>query len=136
MDSFILMMVFRVWFFEIIVSGINYFVLMRRVYEPRYGVLRAHRIGMTSRIVYIFVFAYVLDVVAKLTTVGDYLLAGFYWLVMILAFEWIGSLIILRPMHEILEGWQVEKGFMWPYVLLTYLFSPLVVGLIFSPAAS
>lgn len=39
---------------EIVVSGFNYFVLMRRVYEPRYGVLKAHQIGMTTRIVSIF----------------------------------------------------------------------------------
>jgi len=135
MDSFILMMVFRVWFLELIVSGVNYFVLMRRVYEPRFGMLRAHRIGMTTRIVYIFAFAYVLDAIADLTTLGEYLLAGFYWLVMILAFEWIGSFIIRRPVHEILEGWHIERGFMWPYVLLTYLFSPLVIGLILSPAS-
>lgn len=133
MDSFILMMVFRVWFLEIIVSGVNYFVLMRRVYEPRYGVLKAHRIGMTTRIVYIFAFAYVLDAIADLTTVGEYLLAGVFWLLMILAFEWVGSFLIRRPVHEILEGWHVERGFMWPYVLATYLLSPLIVGIIFSP---
>ncbi|MCB9415675.1 MAG: hypothetical protein H6526_10375 [Actinobacteria bacterium] len=61
MDTDILMYVFRVWFFEIALSGINYFVLMRRVYEPRWGGLRAHRIGMTTRIVYILGFAWALD---------------------------------------------------------------------------
>jgi hypothetical protein len=130
MDSYILMMVFRIWFVEIAVSGVNYFVLMKRIYEPRYGELEAHRIGMTTRIAYIFVFAGILDVVADLDTVGEYLLAGFYWLVMILAFEWVGSFIIRRPVHEILEGWHVERGYMWPYVLVTYLLSPLIVGLL------
>jgi hypothetical protein len=38
-----------------------------------------------------------------------------------------------QPVHEILEGWHVERGYMWPYVLLTYLLSPLVVGLLLNP---
>lgn len=134
MDSDILVYVFRIWFLEVIVSGFNYFVLMRRIYEPRYGELRAHRIGMTTRIVYICIFAIFLDHFADLSSAGDYLLAGFYWLLMILAFEWIGSFIIRRPAQEILEGWHVERGYMWPYVLLTYLLSPLVVGLIIQAA--
>jgi hypothetical protein len=67
--------------------------------------------------------------------VDDYLLAGFYWLLMILAFEWIGSFIIRRPVHEILEGWHIERGFMWPYVLVAYFISPLIVGLVLNPAA-
>jgi len=128
MNPDILMMVFRIWFFEVIVSGFNYFVLMNHVYEPRYGELKAHQIGMATRMVYICFFAYALDHVAGLDSVADYLLAGFYWLLMILAFEWIGSFIMRRPVREILVGWHIERGYMWPYVLLTYLLSPLVVG--------
>lgn len=129
-DGDILAVTFRVWFFEIALSGLNYFVLMRRVYEPRVGVLRAHRIGMTTRIVYIFGFAFVLVTAAELEGVGELLLAGTYWLLMVLAFEWIGSFILRRPVHEILEGWHVERGYLWPYVLLAYLSSPLVVGVL------
>jgi len=32
--------------------------------------------------------------------------------------------------QEILEGWHVENGYMWPYVLAAYLLSPLLVGLL------
>lgn len=135
MDTDILMYVFRVWFFEIALSGINYFVLMRRVYEPRWGGLRAHRIGMTTRIVYILGFAWALDYFAKLDHVGEYLLAGVYWTLMVLAFEWVGSLLIRRPVKEILVGWHIERGYMWPYVLLTYLLSPLLVGLVLQPGS-
>jgi hypothetical protein len=60
--------------------------------------------------------------------------AGLYWLVLVLAFEWVGSLILRRPVKEILIGWHIEKGWMWPYVLLTYFLSPLAVGLVFRPA--
>lgn len=43
-----------------------------------------------------------------------------------LAFEWAGSLLIRRPVAETLIGWHIERGYMWPYVLLTYLPSPLI----------
>jgi hypothetical protein len=128
-DAYLLMITFRVWFFEIAVSGVNYFVLMNRVYEPRVGKLRAHRIGMTTRIIYIFAFAYLLVYWADVRAVPDLLLAGTYWLLMVLAFEWVGSFLLRRPVREILEGWHIEKGFMWPYVLAAYFFSPLIVGL-------
>lgn len=29
-------------------------------------------------------------------------------------------------MHEVLVGWHVERGYMWPYALLAYLFVPLL----------
>jgi len=133
MNTHLLMITFRVWFIEIAASGINYFLLMNGVYAPRVGELRAHRIGMTTRIVYIFAFAYVLVRWANIDSVPEYLLAGTYWLLMVLAFEWVGSFIIRRPVHEILEGWHIEKGYMWPYVLLAYFLSPLIVGLLLNP---
>lgn len=127
------MMTFRVWVIELAVSAVNYFILMNKVYEPRYGRLRAHRIGMTTRILYIIIFAYALLYFAARYTTPQTLYAGAFWLVLILAFEWVGSFLMRRPVREILEGWHIERGYMWPYVLLTYLLSPLIVGLIFHP---
>ena len=60
MNAPMLKTVVRAWLMEIVVSGFNFFVLMNNVYEPRWGVLRAHQIGMSTRIVYIFAFAYYL----------------------------------------------------------------------------
>lgn len=128
------MYVFRVWTFEIVLSGINFFVLMNRIYEPKYGKLKAHQIGMVTRILYIPFFAYALIYFANLSTISEFLLAGLYWLLMILAFEWIGSIVFQRrPIKEILEGWHIEEGFMWPYVLLTYFLSPLIIGILLAP---
>ncbi len=133
MNSYLLMITFRVALFEILVSGFNYFVLMNRVYQPRYGEMRAHQVGMTTRIVYIFIFAYFILLFAKTYTTSDLLVAGGFWLLMILAFEWIGSFVLRRPVHEVLVGWHIERGYMWPYVLLAYLSSPLIVGSLFHP---
>jgi hypothetical protein len=134
MDSRLSQTLFWVWLLEIAMSGFNYAVLMNRVYRPRCGELKAHQIGMATRMAYITVFAYFLDRFARLTTPAECLLAGLYWLFLILAFEWVGSFILRRPVKEILIGWHIEKGWMWPYVLLTYLLSPLVVGVILRPA--
>jgi hypothetical protein len=120
----------RLFLMEILVSGFNFFVLMNRVYQPRWGELRAHQVGMTTRIVYLFVFAYLLVTQLGLHSVGGCLLVGGAWLLFILAFEWVGSLMLRRPVHEILIGWHVENGYMWPYVLATYLLSPMIVGLV------
>lgn len=133
MSTYLAMITFRVWFIEIIVSGVNYFLLMKRVYEPRVGELRAHQIGMTTRIAYIFVFAFFLLHCSHGYTTIESLYAGGFWLLMILVFEWGGSFLQRRPVHEILIGWHVNRGYMWPYVLLAYLLSPLIVGLLLHP---
>jgi hypothetical protein len=39
-STYLAELTFRVWFIEILVSGANYFVLMKRVYEPRVGELQ------------------------------------------------------------------------------------------------
>lgn len=133
MNLYLLMMTFRVWLLELAVTAVNYFFLMNMVYRPRYGKLKAHQIGMGTRIAYIFVFAYFILLLAKRYIALDAFSAGVCWLLLILAFEWIGSFILRRPVREILEGWHIEKGFMWPYVLAAYLLAPLIVALIFHP---
>ena len=53
---------------------------------------------------------------------------GLSWMGLWLVFEWAGSLLIHRPVHEILVGWHIEHGYLWPYVLLAYLLSPVLAG--------
>lgn len=55
-------------------------------------------------------------------------LAGLFWMTLWLVFECGGSFLIRRPVHEILVGWHVERGYMWPHVLLAYVLSPLAAG--------
>ncbi len=123
----------RVWLMEILVSGFNFFVLMTLIYEPSWGPLLAHQIGMSTRIVYIFVFAYFLLRFVKEYNTSDLVHVGILWLVLTLLFEWAGSLVIGRPVEEILIGWNVFAGYMWPYVLLAYLLSNPIIGTIFRP---
>jgi hypothetical protein len=123
----------RVWLMEILVSGFNFFVPMSLVYEPRWGVLVSHQIGMSSRIVYISIFVYLLLRYVKKYATMDLVHIGFLWVGLILLFECGGSLAIRRPIDEILIGWNILAGYVWPYVLLTYLMSPLIVGTILHP---
>ncbi len=126
--AYVLMITFRVWLLEIPVAAFNAFVLMDRVYEPRVGALRAHQIAMATRIAYLFVFAYFLVYFARDYSVVSLVCAGLFWTGLMLVFEWGGSLLIRRPVREILVGWHIERGYMWPYVLLAYLSCPLIVG--------
>ena len=130
MNTYALMITFRVWLVDVAVTAVNYFVLMNRIYSPRVGELRAHQVGMTTRIIYTLVLAYVLVRSSRIHTIPDYLTVGAFWMALWLAFEWVGSFIIRRPVREILQGWHIEQGYMWPYVLLTYLLSPLLMGLL------
>lgn len=126
--AYALMITFRVWLAEIPLAAFNAFVLMDRVYAPRLGVLRAHQVAMTTRIVWVVALGFVIAHYAGSRHVVPLLLSGLFWMGMWLVFEWAGSLLIRRPVHEILVGWHVERGYMWPYVLLAYLLAPLLAG--------
>lgn len=133
MNSRLLKIGVRVWLVETLISGFNFFVLMNLVYEPRWGSLVAHQIGMSTRIAYIFILAYFLLRYVKEYTTKDLILIGLVWLGLEEIFEWGGSFILGRPVEEILVGWNIFAGYMWPYVMLAYLLSNLIVGTILRP---
>jgi hypothetical protein len=128
--TYVLMMTFRIWLVEIPIAAVNAFVLMDRVYAPRFGALRAHRIAMTTRIGWVVLLALVLVHVGGTLRMSALMAAGLFWMLLWLVFEWGGSLLIGRPVREILVGWHVERGYLWPYVLVAYLLSPLAAGLV------
>ena len=123
----------RVWLVETLISGFNFFVLMSLVYEPQWGTLVAHQIGMSTRIIYIFILAYFLLRYVKEYKTKDLILIGLVWLGLEEIFEWGGSFILRRPVEEILVGWNIFAGYMWPYVMLAYLLSNLIVGVTLHP---
>jgi hypothetical protein len=133
MNVALLAVAVRVWLTELLISGFNYFVLMHLIYQPLWGELVAHQIGMSTRIVYIFILAYLLLRYAKSYRTVDLFQIGLLWLSLALVFEWGGSLAIGRPVHETLVGWHVNRGYMWPYVLLAYLLANPIVGLLLKP---
>jgi hypothetical protein len=132
-NNLLLKTAIRVWLMEILISGFNYFVLMNLVYEPRWGGLAAHQIGMSTRIVYIFILAYFLLRTVKRYQTRDLVHVGIMWLGLTLLFEWGGSFILRRPVEEVLIGWNVSQGYMWPYVLGAYCLANLIIGTTLSP---
>jgi hypothetical protein len=133
MNTRLLKIGIRVWLIETLISGFNFFVLMNLVYEPRWGTLVAHQIGMSTHIVYIFILAYFLLRYVKEYSIKDLILIGLVWLGLEEIFEWGGSFILGRSVEEILIGWNIFAGYMWPYVMLTYLSSNLIVGVTLHP---
>lgn len=133
MNTFLLKLGTRVWLIETILSGFNFFILMGLLYEPMWGELAAHQIGMSTRIVYILILSYFMLRYARKYEARDLIWVGVLWLGLELVFEWGGSLAIGRSVQEILVGWNIFNGYMWPYVLLTYFFSNLIVGTILHP---
>ena len=122
------MITFRVWLIEIPVAALNAFVVMDRVCAPRVGALRAHQVAMTTRMVWVVILGFVIVHFAGEQPAPVWVLAGLFWTGLWLVFEWAGSLLIRRPVQEILVGWHVERGYLWPYVLLTYSLAPLFAG--------
>jgi len=88
---------------------------------------------MSTRIIVIFILAYLLLRYVKNYNTKDLIFIGFVWLGLEEIFEWGGSIIIGRSVDEILIGWNVFAGYMWPYVMLVYLFANLIVGLTLRP---
>ncbi|TFG04653.1 MAG: hypothetical protein EU536_04140 [Promethearchaeota archaeon] len=135
MNQPLLKLAIRVWLIEILLSGVNFFLLMNLIYEPIWGALTAHQIGMSTRITYLFILAYFMLRYSKDYNTKDLTHVGLLWLTLILIFEWGGSLAIGRSVEEILIGWNIFAGYMWPYVLLTYLLANLIIGVVLNPGS-
>ena len=116
------------WFLEVGLSFVNFFALINLVYQPHWGELAAHQIGMSTRIVYIFVLAFFIVRGVKEYTTRDLFFLGLFWMASWLVIEWGGSLAMGRPVSDIVIGWNILDGHMWPYVLLSYLTSGLIIG--------
>ena len=80
------------WFIAIALSAINFFLLINLVYEPHWGNLIAHQIGMSIRIIYIFVLSYFILRPVKQYNIKDLLIVGVFGMGTWLIFEWVGSL--------------------------------------------
>ena len=120
---------FRVWLTEIVISGLNFFILIGLIWDPLFGELTSHQIGMTTRIAYIFGLSYLFLRSNPSYTKRDLVHAGMLWLSCTLAFEWLGSTLIQgRSVDDILTGWHVWEGYMWPCVLVAYTSANYIVG--------
>jgi hypothetical protein len=116
MNTRLLKVGIRVWLIETLISGFNFFVLMNLIYEPRWGALVAHQIGMSTRIVYIFVLAYFLLRYVKQYNTKDLILIGLVWLGLEEIFEWGGSFLLGLYVALCNVDVSVGKSDCWPGV--------------------
>jgi hypothetical protein len=68
--------------------------------------------------------------------VGQSLWLGVFWVVLTLAFEFgFGRLVQERSWPELFQAYTFRDGNIWPVVLVTTLFAPLVATLLRGPSA-
>jgi hypothetical protein len=88
---------------------------------------------MSTRIIVTFVLAYFLLRYVRNYNIKDLIFIGLVWLGLEETFEWGGSFIIGRSVEEVLVGWNIFAGYMWPYAMSAYLLSNLIVGVALHP---
>ena len=109
--SSLLHKLFHNWVIDLAISFLNYAVLVQ-VYEPMWGKLMVHQAGMLTRIVYIFIIAYFMLKSLKEPSRRDLVILGLMWMGLWLIFEWGGSILMGRPVAEILIDWNIFNEYM------------------------
>ena len=93
---------------------------------------RGYWVLLTPQIIMIFACSYGLLKIFPLKSSQDWLTMGIWWLVLTLAFEFIGVLVFEKGNLALLfEGWKIWKGNIWVLVLLSYLLAPFILSKFF-----
>ena len=83
---------------------------------------------LAPQIILIFAFSYGLLRIFPLKDSQYWFYMGIYWLVLTLAFEFIGGLVFEKGTLALLfEGWKIWKGNIWVLVLLSHLLAPYIL---------
>lgn len=120
---------FIFWLIDDVFAFLNYSILYLNFFEPSLGVLPAHRIAMTIRIIIIITLSFILLNKVPNYTVQDLFQVGLFWLSLSLFQEWFGSFYLGRSVDEILIGWNILGGYLWVLILCFYLLGPYIVGI-------
>lgn len=102
------------------------------VYEPRLGDAAGHAVSSIVAIAYTLAIAYwFVGHVRMGVTRADLLLVGGLWLTLTIAFEFgFGHYVMGRPWSYLLADYNVLKGRLWSFVLLTMFTAPSLWGYI------
>jgi hypothetical protein len=94
---------------------------------------RGYWVLLVPQIVFIFIFSFLLITILPLQNAVHWLYIGVLWLIYTLAFEFIGVLVFEKGGLTLLfEGWKIWKGNIWVLVLLSHLFAPYLISIIFN----
>lgn len=131
MNRKILFRIFITWLLFLPVPIING-ILRESWYKEITGPLLAGQIGclILSLVFLIYAFVSLNKSIANLKKSDCYLI-GFIWLMLTLVFEFSLGLAGGRSWSYMLSDYKIWEGKMWPVVLLTVFFSPVIIKRIF-----
>ena len=94
---------------------------------------RGYWVLLVPQIVFIFIFCFLLITILPLQNAVHWLYIGVLWLIYTLAFEFIGVLVFeTGGLTLLFEGWKIWKGNIWVLVMLSHLFAPYLISIIFN----
>ncbi len=87
-----------------------------------------HWIYLIPQIILIIIYSYIIVILFHNFDAIYFFIMGLIWLVLVLCFEFIGTLIIQKKsLEELFEGWKIWKGHIWTLVLLSHLIIPFII---------
>jgi hypothetical protein len=85
-------------------------------------------IYLIPQIILIIFYSYAVIMIFRSFDPNAFLILGIIWLVLVLIFEFIGSLVIQKKsLDELFEGWKIWRGNIWTLVLLSHLSVPYIL---------
>ncbi len=120
---------FGVWLICVVLAILNG-TLRNSFITPKVGEHAGHVISTIILIIIIFIVTYIFIKNLKIDySTIDLLLIGAFWLILTVTFEFIfGHYVVSHPWSKLLADYNILKGRVWSFVLLTNLFAPLLLG--------
>jgi hypothetical protein len=114
----------------LMVIGIVNGILRGLALSPRMTELRAHQLSSLTGIIFFSIASFLFVFLVRLNVVLlDLVVVGVLWLSLTIAFEFIfGHYIMKHPWQQLLADYDLRKGRLWSFVLLTILFVPSLMG--------
>ncbi|MBW1972603.1 MAG: hypothetical protein JRI44_07180 [Deltaproteobacteria bacterium] len=120
-----------VWFIFVVIAILNG-VFRESFITPKIGEKIGHVISTIIFICFILIGTYLFISNLKINyTKMDLLLIGAFWLILTILFEFIfGHYVMGHPWDKLLADYNILKGRIWSFVLLTIFIAPLLVDTI------
>ncbi|MDZ7267692.1 MAG: hypothetical protein ONB48_16275 [candidate division KSB1 bacterium] len=114
------------WFL-LMIAAIGNGAIREAVYKNRLGDLHAHQLSTLTGIVLFGVIVWALSRIWPLASTKQAWTAGFLWLSLTIAFEFLfGHFVAGHPWHRLLQDYNIFAGRVWPLVLIWVTIAPWV----------
>jgi hypothetical protein len=125
MNSKFVIVMIGTWFLFMVLAIINA-SLRNEIYKPFLGEIRAHQLSTVIFIAMILITSYlVLRISNVQLNTQDAFIMGTIWLLLTICFEFLaGHYIFGNSWDKLLADYNILKGRIWSFVLVTLFFSP------------